>query len=217
MQSSLVCFSIWMLCSTIPFRSDGNPLELLMVLLKVMSNVEMYVHLAWLVLTCCNIYPWLANCWMSYFGASFLLLLLARLLFPPTADIILNPFGLKRAWLKWSQFQAIQYLPKHCPLLVFLSSPVVTWTFSLAHVRNICRHTQVKPRAKHYNKNVHIVWTDCGQIYFYILYTVGLTVARHKPTLMLPVSKTREANCYKKRQNSHRKWYIKLHSNSRTI
>lgn len=62
--------------------------------LKVMSNVEMYVQLAWLPPTFWNIYLRLANCWMSYIGANFFLFASV------TADIILNPSASRE--LDWS-------------------------------------------------------------------------------------------------------------------
>lgn len=49
---------------------------------KVTTNVEIYVQLAWLLLTFWNIYLRLANCWMSYFGTIFFSCLPLLLLIP---------------------------------------------------------------------------------------------------------------------------------------
>lgn len=86
-----------------------------------LSGLQMYVQLEFVLQTFWKIYLRLANCLMSYFGAIFCLsfflscFFLARLCHWWHSQSL----HLNRAWLKWSQFQPMQYLNKLSPLLFF--------------------------------------------------------------------------------------------------
>lgn len=89
-----------------------------------LSGLQMYVQLEFVLQTFWKIYLRLANCLMSYFGAIFCLsfflscFFLARLCHWWHSQSL----HLNRAWLKWSQFQPMQYLNKLSPLLFFSSN-----------------------------------------------------------------------------------------------
>lgn len=107
-----------------------------MVLWKSCPVSKCDVQLAWLLLTFWNIYLRLANCWMSYFGAGFLLVCLCY------CWHYSRSLCFKWARLKRRQFHPIQYLHTLGALLFFfffLLFPLYL-NFFLAHA-NICKDT----------------------------------------------------------------------------
>lgn len=97
--------------------------------LKVMSSVQIYVQLAWLLLTFWNIYLRLANCWMSYFGASFFFLVsLYYLSIPRPQESLIDVEPIS----PYTVFIQTQSLVPPLP-------PFYTWTFVAP--TNICKQT----------------------------------------------------------------------------
>lgn len=96
-----------------------------------MSNVEIYVQLAWLLLTFWNIYLRLANCWMSYFGASFFLVCLYYFSIPrPQASLIevepISPYTV--------------FIQTQSPAVLFSPSPSLYLNFCSTH-KHLQTHT----------------------------------------------------------------------------
>lgn len=117
-----------------------------------MSDVEMYVQLAWQLLTFWNIYLKLANCWMSYFGANFFLFACAT----AAADIILSPLASREHDWSEANFTLYSIYTNSCsaaPLHPLF--PLFTWTFLAS--RNICTDT-------HTYTNTQICTQTCSRL-----------------------------------------------------